>query len=196
MTIHATAIIDRTAEIDPTAEVGAYAVIEGGVQIGPQTRIYPQAYIAGGTRLGRVCQIHPFAVVGHHPQDLAWERSPSYTVVGDETVIREHATIHRERQIEKLLLARQILEGFAPLPSGEELFEARARLGAEDVRSARGHPSPVGPENPGEQAHGLDPRHRNAGALQPCRRGGHDGTHGRLRAGVAQTSTSSLSRSA
>ena len=95
MTIHPTAIVDKTAEIDPTAEVGAYAVIERGVQIGPQTRIYPHAYIAGGTRLGRACQIPPCAVVGHHPQDLAWEGSPSYTVIGDETVIREHATVHR-----------------------------------------------------------------------------------------------------
>ncbi len=95
MTIHPTAIVHKTAEIDPTAEVGAYAVIEAGVQIGPQTRVYPHAYIAGGTRLGRGCQIHPFAVVGHHPQDLAWEGSPSYTVIGDETVIREHATVHR-----------------------------------------------------------------------------------------------------
>jgi len=95
MSIHPTAIVVKHAELDATAEVGAYAIIEGGVQIGPDVRIYPHAYIATGTRLGKGVQVHPFAVVGHHPQDLVWDRSPSYTQIGDETVIREHATIHR-----------------------------------------------------------------------------------------------------
>jgi UDP-N-acetylglucosamine acyltransferase len=95
MAIHPTAIVDKQAEIDPTVEVGAYAVIEGGVRIGPGTRIYPHAYVAEGTTLGRRCQIHPFAVVGHVPQDLKFDASPSYTQIGDETVVREQATIHR-----------------------------------------------------------------------------------------------------
>ena len=95
MAIHSTAIVDQTAEIDSTAEVGAYAIIEGGVHVGAETRIYPHAYVAKGTTLGRRCQIHPFAVVGHLPQDLKFDGSPSYTRVGDETVIREHASIHR-----------------------------------------------------------------------------------------------------
>lgn len=95
MPIHPTAIIDKSAEIDPTAEIGAYAVVERNVHIGAQTRLYPYAYISEGTTLGRACQIHPFAVVGHLPQDLKYKGEPSFTQVGDETVVREHATIHR-----------------------------------------------------------------------------------------------------
>jgi UDP-N-acetylglucosamine acyltransferase len=95
MAIHPMAIVDKGAEIDPTVEVGAYAVIEGGVQIGAETRIYPHAYISQGTTLGRRCQIHPFAIVGHLPQDLKYDGSPTFTQVGDETVVREHASIHR-----------------------------------------------------------------------------------------------------
>lgn len=95
MPIHPTAVIDRTAEIDPTAEVGAYAIVEPHVKIGAETRLYPHAYVSSGTTLGRRCQIHPFAVVGHHPQDLKWDGSPSYTTVGDDTVIREGAQVHR-----------------------------------------------------------------------------------------------------
>lgn len=95
MPIHPTAIVDKSAEIDPTAEIGAYAIIEGNVRIGPETRIYPHGYVSEGTTLGRRCQIHPFAVVGHLPQDLKFEGRPSYTEIGDETVVREHATIHR-----------------------------------------------------------------------------------------------------
>ena len=95
MPIHPTAIVDKHAEIDPAAEVGACAVVEAGVKIGAGTKLYPHAYISQGTTLGERCQIHPFAVVGHHPQDLKWGGSPSYTVIGDETIIRECAQVHR-----------------------------------------------------------------------------------------------------
>jgi UDP-N-acetylglucosamine acyltransferase len=95
MAIHPTAVVDRSAEIDAEAEVGAYAVIEGNVRIGAGTRIWPHAYVGWGTTIGKRCQIYPFAVVGHHPQDLKWAGTESYTVIGDDTVVREHATIHR-----------------------------------------------------------------------------------------------------
>lgn len=95
MPIHPTAVIDRSAEIDPSAEIGAYAIVERNVHIGAETRLYPHAYISEGTTLGRRCQIHPFAVVGHLPQDLKFKNEPSFTQVGDDTVVREHGTIHR-----------------------------------------------------------------------------------------------------
>lgn len=95
MPIHPTAVIDKHAEIDATADIGPYAIIERGVKIGAGTRIWPHAFIGEGTTIGERCKIHPFAVVGHHPQDLAWKETPSYTVIGDETVIREHASVHR-----------------------------------------------------------------------------------------------------
>lgn len=95
MTIHATAVVDKSAEIDPAAEIGAYAVVERDVQIGAGTRVYPHAYIAAGTTLGANCHVHPFAVVGHLPQDLKYDGAPSFTRIGDGTVIREHATVHR-----------------------------------------------------------------------------------------------------
>lgn len=95
MPIHPSAIIDRSAEIDASVDVGPYAIIEPGVRIGADTRVYPHAYIARGTTLGRRCAVHPGAVVGHHPQDLAWRDAPSYTRIGDDVIIREHAQIHR-----------------------------------------------------------------------------------------------------
>ncbi|MBU0618294.1 MAG: acyl-ACP--UDP-N-acetylglucosamine O-acyltransferase [Planctomycetes bacterium] len=95
MPIHPTAIVDKSAEVDPSADIGAYAIVETGVRIGAGTKIYPHAYVSQGTTLGQRCQIHPFAVVGHHPQDLAWEGTPSYTEIGDETIIREGASVHR-----------------------------------------------------------------------------------------------------
>jgi UDP-N-acetylglucosamine acyltransferase len=95
MAIHPTAIVDRASEIDPAAEVGAYAIVERGCKLAPGVRLYAHAYVGEGTTLGEGVQVHPFAVVGHLPQDLKFKGEPSYTVVGARTVIREHATIHR-----------------------------------------------------------------------------------------------------
>ncbi|RMF70916.1 MAG: acyl-ACP--UDP-N-acetylglucosamine O-acyltransferase [Planctomycetota bacterium] len=95
MAIHPTAIVDAGAEIDPSAEVGAYAIVEGGVRIGARSRVFPHAFVGCGTTIGCDVQVHPFAVVGHHPQDVKWTQTPSYTVIGDGCIIREHATVHR-----------------------------------------------------------------------------------------------------
>jgi len=95
MPIHATAIVDPAAEIDSSAEIGAYAIVEKDVRILAGARVYPHAYIAQGTTLGERCEVHPFAVVGHLPQDLKFEGASSYTRIGEATIIREHATIHR-----------------------------------------------------------------------------------------------------
>lgn len=95
MPIHPTAIVDPSAEIDPTADIGAYAVVEPNVRIGPRVRLYAHTYISSYATLGADCQIHPFAIVGHLPQDLKFTGEPSYTEVGEGTIVREHTSIHR-----------------------------------------------------------------------------------------------------
>ena len=64
--------------LGPGAAVGAHAVIEGRVTIGAR------------------CQIGHGAVIGSAPQDLKYQPGTSSEVrIGDDTVIREHATVHR-----------------------------------------------------------------------------------------------------
>ena len=94
-TIHPTALIDRTAQLDSTVEVGPYTVIEPDVVIGPRTVVGPHCLIARGTRLGADNRIHFGAVIGHEPQDLAYDGGPTTTVIGDRNTIREYVTIHR-----------------------------------------------------------------------------------------------------
>lgn len=100
MTIHPTAIVDGRAEIDPAAEIGPYAVIDGPVKIGPRTRVYPHAYLSGWTEIGADVQIHPGAIVGHLPQDFHFSGERSYCRIGDRTIVREGASIHRGTQPE------------------------------------------------------------------------------------------------
>lgn len=95
MPIHPTALIDKHAELDPTVEVGPYCIIERGVRIGAGTRLIAHVFVAAGTTLGQRNLIFPNAVLGHWPQDLAFKDEPSYTVIGDDNIIREGVTIHR-----------------------------------------------------------------------------------------------------
>ena len=95
MAIHATAIVHPSAEIDPTVEVGPYAIIEANVTIGSETRLYPHAFVGEFTRIGSGCELHPFSVTGHIPQDQKFDGSVSHTSIGDGTTIREGASIHR-----------------------------------------------------------------------------------------------------
>ena len=95
MKIHPTAVIDSSAQLDSTVEVGAYAIIEDGTQIAAETCIFPHGYVCRGARIGRRCEIHPFAVVAGAPQDHSYDGSPSYARIGDDTTVREGVTIHR-----------------------------------------------------------------------------------------------------
>lgn len=95
MAIHSTAIIDSHAEIDPTVDVGPYCIIEGNVRVRAGCRLYQGVYLTGWTDIGENCQIHPGAIVGHIPQDTKYGGQRTYCRIGANTIIREHATIHR-----------------------------------------------------------------------------------------------------
>ena len=93
--IHATAIIDPTAQLADDVEVGPYSIIGPQVEIGAGTVIGPHAVIMGPCRIGRGNRIFQFASVGEEPQDKKYAGEPTTLEVGDENVIREYVTISR-----------------------------------------------------------------------------------------------------
>jgi UDP-N-acetylglucosamine acyltransferase len=95
MPIHPTAIVDRRAEIDPSADIGPYVVVDGPVVVGAGTRVLAHAVLTGHTRIGRDNVVHMGAVLGHEPQDLSYKGEPTGLVIGDRNIIREHCEIHR-----------------------------------------------------------------------------------------------------
>jgi len=95
MRAHPTAIIDPAAQIEEDVEVGPYTIIEADVVIGAGCKIGPHALLAGGTRLGRNVQVFNGAVLGIVPQDLKFKGEMTTAEVGDDTVVREFATVHR-----------------------------------------------------------------------------------------------------
>ena len=93
--IHATAIIDPTAQLADDVKVGPYSIIGPQVEIGAGTVIGPHAVIMGPCRIGRGNRIFQFASVGEEPQDKKYAGEPTTLEVGDENVIREYVTISR-----------------------------------------------------------------------------------------------------
>ncbi|MFN0156839.1 MAG: acyl-ACP--UDP-N-acetylglucosamine O-acyltransferase [Bacteroidota bacterium] len=94
-TIDLRAIVDSGATLGENVSVGPNTIIEGNVVIGAGTTIGANALIGKGARIGKDCRIHHGAVVSHEPQDLKYRDEPTTCEVGDRTVVREYATLHR-----------------------------------------------------------------------------------------------------
>jgi len=61
--IHATAVIDPSAEVGKDVHIGAYVVVEAGAVIGQGSTLLPHVVIYPGARLGQNCFVHAHAVV-------------------------------------------------------------------------------------------------------------------------------------
>jgi UDP-N-acetylglucosamine acyltransferase len=94
-------MIQPLAYIHPEAKIGAnvriepFATIQADVVIGDNTWIGANAVICDGARIGKNCQIHAGAVVSNIPQDLKFKGEVTTAEIGDNTVIREFATINK-----------------------------------------------------------------------------------------------------
>lgn len=95
VTIHPTAVVSPEARLATPVSVGPYSVLEDDVEVGKGCVLGPHVILRNGSRLGKRCRIHAGAVIGDDPQDLSFQPCRSYVVLGDDNVVREHATIHR-----------------------------------------------------------------------------------------------------
>ena len=93
--IHKTAIVSSKAELGSDVVIGPYAIIEENVIIGDGTTVGSSAVIAAGARLGSNVKVYHGAVIGTQPQDLKFGGEESEAFIGDDTVVREYATINR-----------------------------------------------------------------------------------------------------
>ena len=87
--VHPEAVIGKDVVIEP------FAYISGNVVIGEGTWIGPNATILDGARIGRNCKIFPSSVVSGIPQDLKFRGEDSTAELGDNTIVRECATVNR-----------------------------------------------------------------------------------------------------
>lgn len=88
-------VVHPNAKIGKDVVIGPFVTIEDNVEIGDGTVIDSNAVIMSGARIGKNCHIHSSAVVSGTPQDLKFKGEDSVAIIGDNTIIREFATIHR-----------------------------------------------------------------------------------------------------
>ena len=94
-TIDPRAVVSPEAVIGANVTIGPFTIVEKGAVVGDESIIDAHALIASGARIGRGCHIYHGAVVGHAPQDLKYRNEPTTCEVGNNTVVREYAVLHR-----------------------------------------------------------------------------------------------------
>ncbi len=87
--------------IHPDAKIGnkvitePFSYIAKDVEVGDGTWIGPGAVLLDGARIGKNCKIFPGAVISGIPQDLKFAGEITTVEIGDNTTVREYATINR-----------------------------------------------------------------------------------------------------
>lgn len=93
--------ISNLAYIHPEAQIGEnvtiepFAFIDKNVIVGDGTTIMSGANIRYGARIGKNCRISPGAVISDIPQDLKFKGEDTLAIIGDNTTIKECATVNR-----------------------------------------------------------------------------------------------------
>jgi len=89
------AVIAPGATLGDGVRVDPFAVIEDDVVLGDRVHVQSHAHVRSGARIGADCVLFTGASIGATPQDLKFSGEDTYAVVGERTVVREYATIHR-----------------------------------------------------------------------------------------------------
>ena len=89
------ASIHPEAKIGENVEIGPFVTIDRDVEIGDGCIIDASATICRYVKMGKNCHVFPSAVIGAVPQDLKFHGEETWTIIGDNNVMREFVTIHR-----------------------------------------------------------------------------------------------------
>ncbi|MCE2502578.1 MAG: acyl-ACP--UDP-N-acetylglucosamine O-acyltransferase [Chlorobi bacterium] len=89
------AVVSPNANLGEGVKIDPFVVIEDDVEIGDGTHVKSHAHIYSGSKIGCECQVFNGASIGAVPQDLKFGGEPTEARVGDRTIVREYATIHR-----------------------------------------------------------------------------------------------------
>ena len=89
------AFVHPEAKLGDNVIVEPFAYVDRNTEIGDGTRIMMQATVLEGARIGKNCTIFPHATVAGVPQDLKFQGEETVAIIGDNTTIRECATVNR-----------------------------------------------------------------------------------------------------
>ncbi len=93
--------VSNLAFVHPEAKLGnniivePFAYVDRNTEIGDGTLVMSHSTILYGSRIGRKCTIFPHSTIGGVPQDLKFQGEDTTAEIGDNTIIRECATVNR-----------------------------------------------------------------------------------------------------
>ncbi len=89
------AFVHPEAKLGDNVIVEPFAYIDANTEVGDGSRVMTQATILSGARIGKNCVIFPHATIAGIPQDLKFQGEETLAIIGDNTTIRECATVNR-----------------------------------------------------------------------------------------------------
>ncbi|MCG3175311.1 MAG: Acyl-[acyl-carrier-protein]--UDP-N-acetylglucosamine O-acyltransferase [Candidatus Omnitrophica bacterium] len=92
--VHPSAVVAPGAVLSSGVIVGPHCIVGDGAVIGEGTRLISGVTIEGRTDIGRRCVLYPGVCVGLAPQVKGRSFEETRVVIGDDNILREHATVH------------------------------------------------------------------------------------------------------
>ena len=101
--IHPTAILDGDINLADDVKIGPSCILRGNITLGAGVKLLERVSIQGPATIGAGTIFYPGAIIGFEPQDYKFlPGTPTAGVVlGDNCIIREHATVHSATSTEK-----------------------------------------------------------------------------------------------
>ena len=93
--IHPTALVAPDARLGSDVSIGAFAIVGENCALGDGCVVAARASLERNVTLGRNVKVGVGTVLGGDPQDLKFKGEPTVVEIGDDTTIREYATINR-----------------------------------------------------------------------------------------------------
>ena len=93
--IHPTALVSPDAILGEGVQVGAFAIIGEGCELGPGCIVAARATLERNVKLAANVRIGSGSIIGGDPQDLKYKGEHTTVEIGENTTIREYATVNR-----------------------------------------------------------------------------------------------------
>jgi UDP-N-acetylglucosamine acyltransferase len=95
VTIHPTAVVDKSAEIGDGTEIGPFCYVGPGVKLGRNNKLRNHIAVEGPSVIGDANVFYAGASIGSPPQDLKYANEPTTLTIGDRNYFRECVTVNR-----------------------------------------------------------------------------------------------------
>jgi len=93
--IHATAIVEKGAELGENVQIGPFCVIGAEARLGDNCVLQAHCVVLGATSIGAGARVSSHAVLGDLPQNNKHKGGRTTLEIGKNCIIREGVTMHR-----------------------------------------------------------------------------------------------------